>query len=559
MNDISVRTKTFAIFAFLSLLLAGIGALGINRLSVVNDSSTEIATFWMPRVVQVNTVNDAVSNFRILQSAHILSTSEPEMAAAEKRMDEMEASIANARRTYEATLRTAEGRALFTQFEQQWAQYLTLQRQITALSRRNENASANTLFRDAADKGFQEVGRTLDAMIDHNNRGAAKASDDADAVYAQSSTMLIIALLIGIAVCLGGALMMIRGVSSPIGAMTAAMRRLAGGDKTTVIPFANRGDEIGAMATAVQVFKDGLIEADRLAAEQAAEQAAKLRRTEAVERLIASFEEQVADALRNVAAAATELDTTAQSMAATARQTNDQAANAAAAAEQTSANVQTVASAAEEMSSSIGEIGSQVTRSTGIAGQAVQEAGRTTDSVRGLADAAHRIGAVVQLITNIAGQTNLLALNATIEAARAGEAGKGFAVVASEVKQLANQTARATDEIASQIQAIQEATAGSVGAIEGIGRTIAAINEISTSIAAAIEEQAAATNEISRNVQQAAIGTREVSSNIAQVTEAAGTTGAAAHQVLGAAGGLASQAENLRRDVESFLAAIRAA
>ncbi len=559
MNDISVRTKTFAVFAFLSLLLAGISALGINRLSVVNDSSTEIATFWMPRVVQVNTVNDAVSNFRILQSAHILSTSEPEMAAAEKRMDEMEASIANARRTYEATLRTAEGRALFTQFEQQWAQYLTLQRQITALSRRNENASANTLFRDAADKGFQEVGRTLDAMIDHNNRGAAKASDDADAVYAQSSTMLIIALLIGIAVCLGGALMMIRGVSSPIGAMTAAMRRLAGGDKTTVIPFANRGDEIGAMATAVQVFKDGLIEADRLAAEQAAEQAAKLRRTEAVERLIASFEEQVADALRNVAAAATELDTTAQSMAATARQTNDQAANAAAAAEQTSANVQTVASAAEEMSSSIGEIGSQVTRSTGIAGQAVQEAGRTTDSVRGLADAAHRIGAVVQLITNIAGQTNLLALNATIEAARAGEAGKGFAVVASEVKQLANQTARATDEIASQIQAIQEATAGSVGAIEGIGRTIAAINEISTSIAAAIEEQAAATNEISRNVQQAAIGTREVSSNIAQVTEAAGTTGAAAHQVLGAAGGLASQAENLRRDVESFLAAIRAA
>ncbi|CAO3448886.1 Methyl-accepting chemotaxis sensor/transducer protein [Azospirillum argentinense] len=559
MNDISVRTKTFAVFAFLSLLLAGIGALGINRLSVVNDSSTEIATFWMPRVVQVNTVNDAVSNFRILQSAHILSTSEPEMAAAEKRMDEMEANIANARRTYEATLRTAEGRALFTQFEQQWAQYLTLQRQITALSRRNENAAANALFRDAADKGFQEVGRTLDAMIDHNNRGAAKASDDADAVYAQSSTMLIIALLIGIAVCLGGALMMIRGVSSPIGAMTAAMRRLAGGDKTTAIPFASRGDEIGAMATAVQVFKDGLIEADRLAAEQAAEQAAKLRRTEAVERLIASFEEQVADALRNVAAAATELDTTAQSMAATARQTNDQAANAAAAAEQTSANVQTVASAAEEMSSSIGEIGSQVTRSTGIAGQAVQEAGRTTDSVRGLADAAHRIGAVVQLITNIAGQTNLLALNATIEAARAGEAGKGFAVVASEVKQLANQTARATDEIASQIQAIQEATAGSVGAIEGIGRTIAAINEISTSIAAAIEEQAAATNEISRNVQQAAIGTREVSSNIAQVTEAAGTTGAAAHQVLGAAGGLASQAENLRRDVESFLAAIRAA
>ncbi|MGY0715063.1 methyl-accepting chemotaxis protein [Azospirillum argentinense] len=559
MNDISVRTKTFAVFAFLSLLLAGIGALGINRLSVVNDSSTEIATFWMPRVVQVNTVNDAVSNFRILQSAHILSTSEPEMATAEKRMDEMEASIANARRTYEATLRTAEGRALFTQFEQQWAQYLTLQRQITALSRRNENAAANALFRDAADKGFQEVGRTLDAMIDHNNRGAAKASDDADAVYAQSSTMLIVALLLGIAVCLGGALMMIRGVSAPIGAMTAAMRRLAGGDKTTVIPFANRGDEIGAMATAVQVFKDGLIEADRLAAEQAAEQAAKLRRTEAVERLIASFEEQVADALRNVAAAATELDTTAQSMAATARQTNDQAANAAAAAEQTSANVQTVASAAEEMSSSIGEIGSQVTRSTGIAGQAVQEAGRTTDSVRGLAEAAHRIGAVVQLITNIAGQTNLLALNATIEAARAGEAGKGFAVVASEVKQLANQTARATDEIASQIQAIQEATAGSVGAIEGIGRTIAAINEISTSIAAAIEEQSAATNEISRNVQQAAIGTREVSSNIAQVTEAAGTTGAAAHQVLGAAGGLASQAENLRRDVESFLAAIRAA
>ncbi len=559
MNDISVRTKTFTVFAFLSLLFAGISVLGINRLSVVNDSSTEIATFWMPRVVQVNTMNDTVSNFRILQSTHILATSEPDMAAAEKKMDDLESGIATARRVYEATLSSVEGRALFTRFEQQWGQYLTLHRQIVALSRRNENTAATALFRDAADKGFQEVGQALDAMIDHNNRGAAKANDDADAVYAQSSSTLIVALVIGIAVCLGGALMMIRGVSSPIGAMTEAMRRLAGGDKTTAIPFANRGDEIGAMATAVQVFKDGLIEADRLAAEQAAEQAAKLRRTEAVERLIASFEEQVADALRNVAAAATELDTTAQSMAVTARQTNDQAANAAAAAEQTSANVQTVASAAEEMSSSIGEIGSQVTRSTGIAGQAVQEAGRTTDSVRGLADAAHRIGAVVQLITNIAGQTNLLALNATIEAARAGEAGKGFAVVASEVKQLANQTARATEDIVGQINGIRDATGEAVAAVRGISQTIAQVSRIASGIAAAVDQQSAATRDIARSVLQAADGAREVSGGMGEIRAGAGDTGAAADQLLAAAAGVANQSKELAREIDRFIAGVHKA
>jgi methyl-accepting chemotaxis protein len=313
------------------------------------------------------------------------------------------------------------------------------------------------------------------------------------------------------------------------------------------------------MAKAVQVFKDNAIERERLQQLAETERAAKEVRAAAVEQLIGSFEGGVGDILRTVASAATELDNTAQSMVAIAEETSRQATAAATAAEQTSANVSTVAAASEEMTGSLQEISRQVVRSTGIAGQAVVQAGRTNGTVRSLADTAGRIGEVVGLIQSIASQTNLLALNATIEAARAGEAGKGFAVVASEVKNLATQTAKATEEISAQIAAMQAVTNGAVVDIQGIGGTIGEMNEITTTIAAAVEEQSAATAEISRSVGQAAAGTAEASGNVAQVTEAAAQTGAAATQVLSASGELARQAERLKAEVESFLSGIRAA
>jgi methyl-accepting chemotaxis protein len=269
------------------------------------------------------------------------------------------------------------------------------------------------------------------------------------------------------------------------------------------------------------------------------------------------FERDVSSMVGVISSAATELQATAQSMATTAEETTQQASAVATAAEQASENVQTVAAATEELTASIQEISRQVSQSTHIAGSAVEEAQRTNIMVQGLAEAAGKIGQVVKLINDIASQTNLLALNATIEAARAGDAGKGFAVVAGEVKNLANQTAKATDEISAQIAAVQAATKDAVGAIQGIGNTISKISEIASAIAAAVEEQGAATQEIARNVQQAAMGTGAVTSNIGSVTHAAGETGHAAHEVLSAAGELSRQSERLSSQVDHFLTDVR--
>jgi methyl-accepting chemotaxis protein len=300
------------------------------------------------------------------------------------------------------------------------------------------------------------------------------------------------------------------------------------------------------MDLAISTYQDAMVE----------ERAVRQR---ALETAISDFDVAVNEIIKSVASAATELQASAQSMSVTAEQTSSKTTTVAAASEEASANVQTVASASEQLSSSIAEIGRQASMSTKIAGQAVQEAHRTDGKVQGLADAAQKIGDVVTLINDIAAQTNLLALNATIEAARAGEAGKGFAVVASEVKSLANQTAKATEEIAEQIKAMQAATQDSVDAIKSIEQTITEMNQIATSIAAAVDEQDAATNEIARNVQEAARGTQDVSSNIVSVAEAAAETGSAAAQISGSSDLLAKQAETLRQQVDTFLNRARAA
>ncbi len=371
--------------------------------------------------------------------------------------------------------------------------------------------------------------------------------------------MLGVIMILVAAGALAAATVVARSTANPIRLMTGVMHRLAGGDTAVQIPHNGRSDEIGDMAAAVQVFRDNMIQSERLAGEQKAEQERKERRQAAIEAAIASFEGTVTGALGALGSASSELATTARLLTDTADQTSHRATAVAAASEEASVNVQTVASATEELSASVAEIGRQVAQSTQITSQAVDEAIRTNGDIKGLAEAAQRIGDVVKLINDIAGQTNLLALNATIEASRAGEAGKGFAVVASEVKSLANQTARATEDIGKKIGEMQAATGHSVRAIETIGQTIGRINEISTTIAAAVEEQGAATAEIARNVQEAASGTTEVSSSIVAVTQGAGATGDAAKQVRDAATQLSRQGDVLRQEVDRFLASIRAA
>ncbi len=381
---------------------------------------------------------------------------------------------------------------------------------------------------------------------------AASAERTFFTIAAAAAALIVLSLLIAWAFA--------RTITRPVGAMTGAMERLAGGELETEIPARDNTDELGAMAKALQVFKDNAIEVRRMEAEQAAQkERAEAEKKAALVAMANAFESGVGGVVKAVAAASTELQSAATSMSTTAEQASQRSTAVAAASEQAAGNVQTVASAAEELAASVAEISRQVATSTKIAGEAVGQANRTNDTVEGLAVAAQKIGDVVKLISDIAGQTNLLALNATIEAARAGEAGKGFAVVASEVKSLATQTARATDEIGQQIAAIQGATQESVTAIKAIASTIGSINEIATTIASAVEEQGAATREIARNVQQAAAGTQDVSANIGGVIQAAGETGTAAAQVQSAAGELSQQSEALRHQVDEFLATVRAA
>jgi methyl-accepting chemotaxis protein len=337
------------------------------------------------------------------------------------------------------------------------------------------------------------------------------------------------------------------------------MARLSADDLTITVAGRERGDEVGAMARAVQVFKDAMLQGRELAERQKAEEKARNQRAERIEGLTKNFDSEVSSLLSVVSSAASQLQGTATTMTNTAQQTSEQASAVAAASEQASVNVQTVAASAEELSASISEIGRQVTQSANISTNAVNEAERTESSVQDLAQIVQRIGEVVKLITDIASQTNLLALNATIEAARAGDAGKGFAVVANEVKNLANQTAKATDEIGGQITAVQNQTGKVVTAIQNIVKVIKEVGHISSSIAAAVEEQNAATGEIARNVEQAAAGTAEVSRSVEGVQGAAQTAGQSAKQVLSASNDLSIQADRLKGTVQSFLTGVRSA
>jgi methyl-accepting chemotaxis protein len=464
----------------------------------------------------------------------------------------------------ETALREIDKAQLFVSDEAQTQRIEQAMQAITQF--RDQAAETKTLTERRAElaAGFARSGAAIAAAIEtmrsafEADSGRAEQAAAANIAWTNQAVLAAVGGVLALGVLMGW--LIGRSIARPISSITGSMQALAAGELARDIPALARKDEVGAMARALAVFRDGLTRAKTLESEGAAErERAEGEKRAAMLKMAEGFEESVGGVVEGVASAAGDMQSSAQSLSATAEETSRQAGAVAAASEQATVNVQTVASAAEELNASIGEIGRQASSSAQIAGRAVSEAERTNQTIRGLAEAAQKIGDVLKLISDIAGQTNLLALNATIEAARAGEAGKGFAVVASEVKSLATQTAKATEDIASQINSIQAATGGAVKAIEGIGKTIAELNNTATAIAAAVEQQGAATREIARNVGQAAQGTTEVSNTITGVNRAAGETGTAASHVLSAAGALAGQSATLRQAVDEFLARIRAA
>jgi methyl-accepting chemotaxis protein len=405
-----------------------------------------------------------------------------------------------------------------------------------------------------------ELAREVASQVKAVTNKAREATDRSDeAIGFGTFVMLMIAAFSVAGSALFVWLYIGRNLVARLMGLESTMTRLAAGDLSAEVGARRGGDEIGQMAEALSVFREGIVQANAAAAEKAAEQEAKQRQAAMIDQLTREFNEGATSALAAVSTAASRMKGSAEKMSHVAAQAKEQTGAVASASEQAAANVQTVAAATEELSSSITEISRQVGESTRIAAQAVEQVAKSEVTVTELASAANRIGEVVGLINTIAAQTNLLALNATIEAARAGEAGKGFAVVASEVKSLATQTARATEGITAQVTAIQGSTQEAVDTIKGIGQIIDKMSEIATTVAAAVEEQGAATAEIARNIQQAASGTQNVSNNIVGVSNAANQTGETASDVLQSSDGLAAESEALSNEVGRFLARIKAA
>ncbi|SOR30459.1 putative methyl-accepting chemotaxis sensory transducer precursor [Methylorubrum extorquens] len=555
----TLKRTLMGLFALMLLFAVGQGVLALVKLDAIGERTSEILDTTIPSINEAHSINAFVIRTRLWQFRYV--TAENETARAESGekvkafMRDRNAKVEAYRRLISSPEEQRTYDDLLAKLEQSKPDWDRL-RAFTA----EQQDEALTYFRGPMNTRYLATSEAARALVDVN-MAASKVADTAiRAEQATAVKVTLVALCITTLTAIGAMVFSFVGVSRPIERMTAAMRRLAGGDTDAPIPFAQRRDEIGAMSATVLVFRDNLLRARTLEKEtELARASAEEQRKAGMREMADGFERAVGGILGTVTTAATELQVTAQSMTAIATETAAQSTAVAAAAEQAAGNVGMVAAASEELGASVQEIGRQVAGSAELAGIAAGEAGQTVVLVRDLSEAAARIGDVVALISTIAGQTNLLALNATIEAARAGEAGRGFAVVAAEVKELANQTARATEEISAQIARIQGATGEAVSAIDGISTRIREISGVATGIAAAVEEQGAATQEIVRNVGQASTGTSEVTNNIAGVASAAEETGAAASQVLHSASDLSQQAERLNTEMSRFLATVRAA
>ena len=550
-----------SLFALLSLIAIAQGVLSLRSIGGIEAAMETIAGKWLPSTTAAGQMNADFGDIRIAQYGYLTAKDAATRTTTLAELHAARKTIADSRAAYEKLISSAQERELFDRYIAKTKALVDeFDGKIVPLADAGKADEAFVLFKGDLARLYNEAGDLAQQIVDLSAQGSAEARANGETIVTSGQYAVYVALCIAILVSVGAMTFSFLRVVRPLTRMTGFMGVLASGDTAADVPDRGRKDEIGAMAAAVQVFKDGMIRNRALEAEAAqARLDTEAQRKAGMRRLADDFEAAVGGVVEMVASAAVEMQATAQQLTATAQETAAQAGSVSGAAEEAGTNVTSVASAAEELGASVGEIGRQVARSSEQARTAVTEAQATAGIVKELSEAATRIDGIVEMISGIAGQTNLLALNATIEAARAGEAGKGFAVVAQEVKILAEQTAKATAEIGQQIAGIQATTDRSVKAIASISGTIRTISETSAAIASAVEQQGAATREIVQAVTQASIGTGEVTANISGVARAAEEAGAGATQVLSASSELARQSEKLRSEVRTFLATVRAA